>query len=522
MIPRKIHYIWLGGTPKPPIVLRCLESWKRFCPGWELIEWGDDAMRSITNRYALEAYAHRKWAFVADYLRLKVLNDHGGFYLDTDLELFKPIDEFCANDFTTGFIDRPPNVFLNMCFIGAARGSRLIAEMLDEYGRITFVGEDGELDQTPNVVRFARYFAERDIDFSDAHAEVRLSSVERIYPVEWFNSKGGYALHHAAASWLDDWIRKVWFSVGPYKLVRFKRRKEAKTSTPSPLPGERKLFGMRISTRKALWVVKTPSPRREPIQIAIACNDDYLFPACVLVSAILRHTSAPVRLHVFSTGLSEESVARIRSLVRAVEDGELCVHNNLKIDFPLSPEVGYISKDTYLRFLVPELLSDVSRIIYLDIDLLVRDDLAELWRTDLNGAALAGVAEEQMASNGYPESLGMKAGAPYFNAGVLLMDLEKMRELGLASKWKELAGGPPFRFMDQDIINIASEGHFKELSMFWNFNLYYYRVYKPQRNKARIIHFTGPEKPWTNPKAGRHCNREWWKAAARLPKEFRQ
>lgn len=255
MIPRIIHCVWLGGAPKPPIVLECIESWKRMCPGWEIREWGDDALNGIGNRYLREAVEHGKWAFAADYLRLKVLNDYGGFYLDTDLELMKPIDVFLENDFITGFIDRPPNVFLNMCFLGAAKGNGRIAEMLEEYGRISFVGADGELDQTPNVVRFARYFASRGFDFSDARAEVALSPSERICPVGFFNSRDGYAFHHCAASWLDDWTRKVYFRLGGLKLVRFKRRLEATSPEPSLMPGERALISVPLGKRKRIVLV---------------------------------------------------------------------------------------------------------------------------------------------------------------------------------------------------------------------------------------------------------------------------
>lgn len=255
MIPKVIHFIWLGGAPKPQVVLKCIESWRRMCPGWELREWGDEALRGDSNRYLGEAVAHRKWAFAADYLRLKVLNDCGGFYLDTDLELLKPIEEFCADDFVTGFIDRPPNVFLNMCFLGASKGNARIAEMLEEYGRIPFVGPDGELDQTPNVVRFARYFATKGFDFSNAHAEVRLSGTERICPVEWFNSRDGYAFHHYAASWLDDWARKVWLKCGRWKLVRFKRRLEAASPAPSLMQGERALLSLSLGKRKRIMLL---------------------------------------------------------------------------------------------------------------------------------------------------------------------------------------------------------------------------------------------------------------------------
>ena len=256
MTPKIIHYVWVGGAPKPPIVLHCIESWRRFCPGWEIREWGDESLDGVGNRYLREAVEHRKWAFAADYLRLKILNDCGGFYLDSDLELLKPIDGFCACDFVTGFIDRPPTVFLNMCFLGAAKGNVRIAEMLAEYERISFVGKDGELDQTPNVVRFARYFASRGFDFSDAHATVDLSLTERIFPVEWFNSRKGYAFHHYAASWLDDWGRKVWMSVGSYKLVRFKRRLEALSSTPTLQQGETAVCTFPMGKRKKVVLVR--------------------------------------------------------------------------------------------------------------------------------------------------------------------------------------------------------------------------------------------------------------------------
>ena len=257
MIPKVIHFIWLGGAPKPPVVLKCIESWRCMCPGWEIREWGDESLVGLGNRYLREAAEHRKWAFAADYLRLKILNDHGGFYLDSDLELLKPIDEFCACDFVTGFIDRPPDVFLNMCFLGAAKGNGRIAEMLGEYERIPFVMPDGELDQTPNVVRFARYFASRGFDFSDAHAAVELSPTERICPVEWFNSREGYAFHHYAASWLDDWARKVWLRCGRWKLVRFKRRLEATSRSPTPMSDEKAVFAVRLGSRKMAVLLRT-------------------------------------------------------------------------------------------------------------------------------------------------------------------------------------------------------------------------------------------------------------------------
>ena len=256
MTPRIIHFIWLGGQPKPPIVARCLESWRRFCPGWEIREWNDAAIERIDNRYMREALRAKKWAFAADYVRLYALDRFGGFYLDTDLELFKPLDPFLANDFTTGFIDRAPNVYLNMCFLGAAPGNRFVRQMLDEYGRIPFVLPSGEYDQTPNVVRMARFFAAQGIDFTDCRKTVRLSPTEVIHPVEFFNSRAGYAFHHAAATWLDDWLRKTYLRIGPFRVVRFKRRKEATGNVTPLIAGERIVWTLRLGPRRKICLTR--------------------------------------------------------------------------------------------------------------------------------------------------------------------------------------------------------------------------------------------------------------------------
>ena len=87
MIPKTIHYVWVGDAPKPRQVLDCIESWRRFCPGWEIREWGNDFVSTVDNRYVREALAHRKWAFVADWVRLYALVHHGGFYLDLQRQL---------------------------------------------------------------------------------------------------------------------------------------------------------------------------------------------------------------------------------------------------------------------------------------------------------------------------------------------------------------------------------------------------------------------------------------------------
>ena len=92
MIPKKIHYCWFGGAQKPALAEKCIASWRRFCPDWEIIEWNEDNFDLNCNAYVRYCYANKKWAFLSDYVRLAVVCRHGGVYFDTDVELLKPLD----------------------------------------------------------------------------------------------------------------------------------------------------------------------------------------------------------------------------------------------------------------------------------------------------------------------------------------------------------------------------------------------------------------------------------------------
>ena len=94
MIPKIIHYCWFGRKPKSEEFNKYLESWKRFCPDYEIKEWNESNFDLNKNDYCREAYEAKKWAFVADYVRLKVLEKYGGIYMDTDVELIKSLDKF--------------------------------------------------------------------------------------------------------------------------------------------------------------------------------------------------------------------------------------------------------------------------------------------------------------------------------------------------------------------------------------------------------------------------------------------
>ena len=103
MIPKKIHYCWFGRGEKPELAKKCIASWKKFCPDYEIIEWNEDNFDLNCNDYVRYCYTNKKWAFLSDFVRLVVVNEQGGLYFDTDVELVRSPDELLQYDAFYGF-----------------------------------------------------------------------------------------------------------------------------------------------------------------------------------------------------------------------------------------------------------------------------------------------------------------------------------------------------------------------------------------------------------------------------------
>lgn len=153
MIPKIIHYCWFGGNPLDEKSKRCIESWEKFCPDFTIKEWNENNFNVNTCQYVKEAYDAKKWAFVTDYVRLYALNNEGGIYMDTDVEVVKPIDCLLKYSTVSGFeaSDRIPTGL-----IGSEPNSPIIKTLLNEYESIHFIEEDGTLNQTTNVERITK------------------------------------------------------------------------------------------------------------------------------------------------------------------------------------------------------------------------------------------------------------------------------------------------------------------------------------------------------------------------------
>lgn len=213
-IPKIIHYCWFGGGALPESAVRCIESWKRHCPDYEIREWNEKNSDLESCAYVREAYAAKKWAFVSDVIRLQALSEHGGIYMDTDVELLRPLDGFLQHDAFTGF-ETPDTVMTGL--LACRPGHELFRAFLATYDGAAFLRPDGTPDVTPNVERLTALCRKHGLRTDNTRQTVQGLTV---YPREYF-SPGEYdsprcqvtehtcAIHHFEGSWLSEEERLV-------------------------------------------------------------------------------------------------------------------------------------------------------------------------------------------------------------------------------------------------------------------------------------------------------------------------
>lgn len=214
-IPKIIHYCWVGGNPKPQSVLYCIESWKRCCPDYEIREWNETNYDFTKNEYMRQAYEAKKWGFVPDYARLDIVYEHGGIYLDTDVEMVRSFDTLLENECFFGFEDTGDGEFFINCGhgFGAAPHHEAVRTARDLYDQLTF--DSSSL----NPVASPHYTTQslRQLGLVQENRDQTLSGVQ-IYASDVLcpkNFRTGklhrtprtVSIHHFTASWVDDKIK---------------------------------------------------------------------------------------------------------------------------------------------------------------------------------------------------------------------------------------------------------------------------------------------------------------------------
>ena len=217
MIPKIIHYCWFGGKEKPEEVLRMIASWKKHCPNYEIKEWNEGNFDIHLNRYCEEAYQQKKWAFVSDVARMWALNEYGGIYMDTDVEVVRPLDTLLSH---SGFLGFEGTQWIATSIVGVAPHHPLNEKFYSHYQGRTFIQPDQSLDQTTNVEMWTKLLvSEYGLILNGQQQQV--ASFE-VYPTDYFtpydyiNGKlsktpNTYSIHWFGQSWvgLKEWRKKL-------------------------------------------------------------------------------------------------------------------------------------------------------------------------------------------------------------------------------------------------------------------------------------------------------------------------
>ena len=208
MIPKIIHYCWFGRGEKPELAKKCIASWRRFCPDFEIREWNEDNCGDLAIPFMAEAYAAKKYAFVSDVMRLVVLEQYGGVYFDTDVEVLRDISPLLEDE---GFIGFENDRFVNSGQVLAAIPHHpVIGAMIAEYKTLHFLNPDGSTNAVGcphlNSDVMERFGLVR-------NGQEQLVAGIHVYPEDYFNpmdsttgkltkTEHTYSIHWYSMSWM--------------------------------------------------------------------------------------------------------------------------------------------------------------------------------------------------------------------------------------------------------------------------------------------------------------------------------
>lgn len=210
MIPKIIHYCWFGGNPLTEKAQKCINSWYTFLPDYEIKEWNEANFDVHCCKYVEEAYAAKKWAFVADYFRVWVLYKYGGIYFDSDVEVIKSFDEFLGYELFTGY---ETDKTLEPAVVGAQSGHPIFEKLLKFFNNRLFYVKN-KADLTPLPKRFTQPFvADYGLELNHEKSSMLDNDKIAIFPMEWFSpmdyetgesviGDNTHAIHRYAASWV--------------------------------------------------------------------------------------------------------------------------------------------------------------------------------------------------------------------------------------------------------------------------------------------------------------------------------
>ena len=214
MIPKIIHYCWFGGNPLPELAQKCIASWKKFLPDYEIKEWNESNYDVRKISYIAQAYDAKKYAFVSDYARFDILYQYGGVYFDTDVEVIKDLSPIIERGAFIGVEKGLRPLLAAGLGIASPAASDIYREILDSYQNEQFVNDDGSLNLKTVVTRVSDIFKSHGFVEQDIMQVVADTTV---YPSEYFCPKdfdtgslclteNTCSIHHYDGSWMPPYV----------------------------------------------------------------------------------------------------------------------------------------------------------------------------------------------------------------------------------------------------------------------------------------------------------------------------
>lgn len=209
-IPKKIHYCWFSRNPMPEYLCKCIDSWHRFCPDYEIIRWDENNYDVEKNLYMKQAYQKKKWGFVPDIARLDILYEYGGIYMDTDVELIKSLDELLYLPAFVG-VEKWGNINMGGCS-GAMPHHPIIKKVLDYRRNEHFIFDDGSLNQMTCGYYETKPLISMGMKPNNTVQQIEnmvVCSSDFFHPYDYMSGEtritdNTFSIHHFNGGWLDN------------------------------------------------------------------------------------------------------------------------------------------------------------------------------------------------------------------------------------------------------------------------------------------------------------------------------
>lgn len=207
-VPKIIHYCWFGGNPLPKSAKKCIQTWKKYCPDYEIILWNEENFDLSCNEYCRTMFAEKRWAFISDYARLKVVYERGGIYLDTDVELVRSLDDLLNDSGYMGFQQAADIEVATGLGFAAEAGHPFIRENMEYYERLNTPVQSQACPHITTELLKAHGLCDND-------GSIQKVGGLTIYPPEYLcpkdersgllhKTKNTYSIHHYDASWFEE------------------------------------------------------------------------------------------------------------------------------------------------------------------------------------------------------------------------------------------------------------------------------------------------------------------------------